>query len=156
MNLIPPTIPFISLHHPGNLSLITTKNIDSGARSRKMNTEYRHVLDRRFLRGFGTARFQCWANKETIKERSITFLHLSFCHLYRLYTGVEYPMSISFKDLKNKRYLESTKGFVESLLNIEFLKDSNSAHCPFHDDRTNSFRMYTARIYFNIRKSYFF
>ena len=52
-------------------------------------------------------------------------------------------MSISFKHLKNKRYLESTKGFVESLLNIEFLKDSNSAHCPFHDDRTNSFRMYT-------------
>jgi DNA primase catalytic core len=52
-------------------------------------------------------------------------------------------MATSFKDLKNKKYLESTKRFAESLLNIQFLKDSNSAHCPFHDDKSDSFRIYT-------------
>ena len=54
-------------------------------------------------------------------------------------------MSISFKDLKNKRYLEPTRRFVEDLLNIQFLKNSNSAHCHFHDDKTDSFRIYTDR-----------
>lgn len=42
-------------------------------------------------------------------------------------------MSISFKDLKNEKYLEPTRRFVEDLLNIQFLKDSNSAHCPFQE-----------------------
>jgi len=50
-------------------------------------------------------------------------------------------MAKSYKALKNKKYFETTKGFVESLLDVEFL-DSRRAHCPFHDDRTDSFRMY--------------
>jgi len=51
-------------------------------------------------------------------------------------------MTTSFKDLKNKKYLEPTRRFVADLLNIPFLKNSNRAHCPFHDDTTDSFRMY--------------
>ena len=47
----------------------------------------------------------------------------------------------SYKALKNKKYFETTKGFVESQLDVGFL-DSRRAHCPFHDDRTDSFRMY--------------
>ena len=54
-------------------------------------------------------------------------------------------MATSFKDLKNKKYFESTKRFAGSLLNIQFLKDSDRAHCPFHDDKTDSFRIYTDR-----------
>ncbi len=50
-------------------------------------------------------------------------------------------MSISYKDLKDKKYLEVTKTFVEELLNIRFL-DRTRAHCPFHDDRSDSFRIY--------------
>ena len=50
-------------------------------------------------------------------------------------------MSISYKDLKNKKYLEPTKAFVEELLNIRFL-DKSRAHCPFHNDTKDSFRIY--------------
>lgn len=52
-------------------------------------------------------------------------------------------MSVSCKDLKSKKYFEPTKGFVESLLNIEFIDSgSNRAHCAFHEDRRDSFRIY--------------
>jgi hypothetical protein len=53
-------------------------------------------------------------------------------------------MSVSFKDLRNKKYLEPTKALVESLLGIQF-NGSFQAHCPFHDDRHASFGMYVSR-----------
>jgi DNA primase len=53
----------------------------------------------------------------------------------------EGTMTVSYKDLKNKKYLEPTKAFVEQLLNIRFL-DNTRAHCPFHHDKSDSFRIY--------------
>ena len=53
-------------------------------------------------------------------------------------------MTISYKDLKDKRYLEQTKEFVAQLLDIRFIDDSR-AYCPFHDDRNDSFRVYVNR-----------
>lgn len=50
-------------------------------------------------------------------------------------------MPVSYKDLKHKSYYEPTKNFVESLLDIEFI-DSKRAHCPFHNDTRDSFRIY--------------
>jgi len=50
-------------------------------------------------------------------------------------------MPVSFKDLRNTKYLEPTKAFVESVLGIQFT-GSSQAHCPFHDDRHASFGMY--------------
>jgi len=50
-------------------------------------------------------------------------------------------MTVSYQDLKHKTYLEPTKVFVESLLKINFV-GSDRAHCPFHNDKTDSFRIY--------------
>jgi DNA primase len=45
-------------------------------------------------------------------------------------------MSVSYKDLKDRSYLKSTKSFVESRLGIHFIQ--SRAHCPFHDDSNPS------------------
>ena len=50
-------------------------------------------------------------------------------------------MAVTYKDLKNKRYFEPTKFFLESLLDFKFI-DSHRALCPFHGDKKDSFRMY--------------
>ena len=50
-------------------------------------------------------------------------------------------MAPSYKDLKNKKYLEPTMNFLESVLGIHFLNRSR-ARCPFHDDKKDSFRVY--------------
>jgi DNA primase len=50
-------------------------------------------------------------------------------------------MSVSYKDLKGKKYLEPTKSFLESHLGIRFTHNS-IAHCPFHDDTHPSFGIY--------------
>jgi DNA primase len=49
-------------------------------------------------------------------------------------------MPVSYKDLKDKSYLKHTKSFLESQLGIHFIH-STAAHCPFHDDTTDSFRL---------------
>jgi DNA primase len=49
-------------------------------------------------------------------------------------------MSVSCKDLKNKKYLEPTKSSLESRLGIRFIH-STAAHCPFYDDARDSFRL---------------
>jgi DNA primase catalytic core len=49
-------------------------------------------------------------------------------------------MPVSYKDLKDKSYLNSTKSFVESHLGIHFIS-AYGAHCPFHHDRKDSFRI---------------
>ena len=50
-------------------------------------------------------------------------------------------MSISWKELKSEKYLPETRRFVEEVLDIHFL-DQHRAHCPFHDDSQDSFRIY--------------
>jgi DNA primase len=49
-------------------------------------------------------------------------------------------MPASYKDLKSKKYLDPTKFFLESQLGIRFIRPT-AAHCPFHDDTKDSFRL---------------
>jgi hypothetical protein len=53
-------------------------------------------------------------------------------------------MSVSYKDLKDKSYLKSTRSFVESRLGIHFVQ--SRAHCPFHDDSNPSLTSGISRI----------
>ena len=51
----------------------------------------------------------------------------------------------TYKDLKSAKYIEATINFVEGLRRINFKRTGNnrySAHCPFHIDRKDSFRVY--------------
>ena len=51
----------------------------------------------------------------------------------------------SYKELKLSLHIEESIRFVEKLLGIRFTstgKNKFSAHCPFHDDKTPSFRVY--------------
>jgi len=50
-------------------------------------------------------------------------------------------MPLAYQDLKNRRYLEPIRNFVESELNIKFLNGDRS-FCPFHKDTKDSFRIY--------------
>ena len=50
-------------------------------------------------------------------------------------------MPLTYRDLKNRRYLEPTRNFIESLLNIKF-RDGDRAFCPFHNDTKDSFWIY--------------
>jgi DNA primase catalytic core len=50
-------------------------------------------------------------------------------------------VAVTYKDLKDKKYLEPTKSFLKDHLKIRFL-NSKGAYCPFHDDNTDSFRIY--------------
>ena len=50
-------------------------------------------------------------------------------------------MPHTYRDLKNRRYLEPTRNFAESELNIKFQK-GNRSFCPFHKDTKDSFRIY--------------
>ena len=50
-------------------------------------------------------------------------------------------MPLTYQDLKNRRYLEPTRNFAESVLNLKFLNGDRS-FCPFHNDTKDSFRIY--------------
>lgn len=53
-------------------------------------------------------------------------------------------MPVSYKDLKDKSYLKATKSFLESHLGIHFIS-AYGAHCPFHHDRKDSFRIHISK-----------
>ena len=51
----------------------------------------------------------------------------------------------TYEDLKSVKYIDSIINFAEGLLGINFKRTGNkrySAHCPFHFDRKDSFRVY--------------
>jgi len=50
-------------------------------------------------------------------------------------------MPLTYRDLKNRRYLEPTRNFAESVLNIQF-RNGDRSFCPFHNDTKDSFRIY--------------
>ncbi len=54
-------------------------------------------------------------------------------------------MPVSYKDLKDKSYLKPTKSFLESQLGIHFIH-ATGAHCPFHPDTRDSFRIRISKI----------
>lgn len=50
-------------------------------------------------------------------------------------------MPLTYRDLKNRRYLEPIRNFIESALNIQF-RNGDRSFCPFHRDTKDSFRIY--------------
>ena len=54
-------------------------------------------------------------------------------------------MPVSYKDLKDKSYLKPTLSFLESQLGIHFIQ-TTGAHCPFHNDTRDSFRIGVSKI----------
>ncbi len=51
----------------------------------------------------------------------------------------------TYKDLKSAKYIESIINYAEGLLNFNLKRTGNnrySAHCPFHADNKDSFRVY--------------
>jgi|GEM_PF-1337763 len=49
-------------------------------------------------------------------------------------------MPVSYKDLKKKEYLDATRKFLDTELQIRF-NHGNRAYCPFHHDTNDSLRM---------------
>jgi DNA primase len=51
----------------------------------------------------------------------------------------------TYKNLKSVKYMDATINYAEGLLDIKFKRTGNnrySAHCPFHFDKKDSFRVY--------------